>query len=433
MLQLELLALLAWMTVLNQSAAAYLKQKEADLQQEAEEEPAKAQLSDKTEKAEKEESAGKPEKEEAAERTEEAENRIRVLLTTSGFQSYFHPSVTILRAGETLSFDPEAIEALGGTKKIPAHENGICVASVLRQGKAPVYQGDLEITNTQKGLVLVNEVPLETYLESVVPSEMPAGYEGEALKAQAVCARTYAWKQMQEKKLQEYGADVDDSVNYQVYGNLAPQDTTTAAVKETEGLLLCCQGQPVEAYYFSTSAGATSTDEIWGAEEAAPHLKSVVCEFDSREPWSRWETELPWAALEERAGRKQGGGALYSVSVTEKNQSGAVTGLQVATEKGFFVLTEEYEIRKFLNPSGCMITERDGQKAEGGELLPSAYFELEMNPGTSVEIRGGGYGHGVGMSQTAANEMAKEGYDFREILDYFFRDIEIKSKAELSD
>ena len=76
---------------------------------------------------------------------------------------------------------------------------------------------------------MINELPLETYLEAVVPSEMPSGYHKEALKAQAVCARTYAWKQMQEGRLSKYGADVDDSVNYQVYQNIAPQQATSEA------------------------------------------------------------------------------------------------------------------------------------------------------------------------------------------------------------
>ena len=103
--------------------------------------------------------------------------------------------------------------------------------------------------------------------------------------AQAVCARTYAWKQMQGEGVSGYPADVDDSVSYQVYGNIQPQESTSEAVEETKGLILTREGEPIEAYYFSTSAGATSTDEIWGAEEAAPYLKSVVCEFDENSPW----------------------------------------------------------------------------------------------------------------------------------------------------
>lgn len=79
---------------------------------------------------------------------------------------------------------------------------------------------------------------------------MPATYEKEALKAQAVCARTYAWKQIQEQRLHELEADVDDTVNFQVYGNMEPQKAATEAVRETEGQILCQDGEAVEAYYF---------------------------------------------------------------------------------------------------------------------------------------------------------------------------------------
>ena len=204
---------------------------------------------------------------------------IRVLLMTTDYQSYFHPRVTVLRDGKEIVCSFENMAASEEPVVIPAHENGIQLTSIQRQCGNPVYQGSLEIQRTDQGFTVINELPLETYLEAVVPSEMPSGYQKEALKAQAVCARTYAWKQMQEGRLSKYGADVDDSVNYQVYQNIAPQQATSEAVRETEGKILCQNGKPVQAYYFSTSSGVTSTDEIWGAEEPAPYLKSVDCGF----------------------------------------------------------------------------------------------------------------------------------------------------------
>lgn len=171
---------------------------------------------------------------------------------------------------------------------------GICVESISRQGEAPVYAGTLEIHVGEGGLFLINELPLETYLEAVVPSEMPSDYGLEALKAQAVCARTYACRQMETQSLSQYGADVDDSVNFQVYRNVPPQESTSRAVRETAGQVLTCQGELIEAYYFSTSSGKTSTDEVWGVQEVSAYLKSVPCDFDVGAPWSVWETTLPW-------------------------------------------------------------------------------------------------------------------------------------------
>ena len=113
---------------------------------------------------------------------------------------------------------------------------------------------------------MINELSVEDYLKAVVPSEMPSSYGMEALKAQAVCARTYAYKQMEDARLKEYGADVDDSVNFQVYRNLSPTEPTDQAVESTRGEILCQNGEPIEAYYFSTSSGRTSTDEGMGRQ-----------------------------------------------------------------------------------------------------------------------------------------------------------------------
>lgn len=353
---------------------------------------------------------------------------IRVLISDSDFQSYYHPMVTVAYNGREIRYEAEELQKQKITIRIPAQKDGICIQSLKRQDGAPVYHGSMELIPDERGILLVNELCLEEYLKGVVPSEMPSSYSLEALKAQAVCARTYAWKQIQEGRLTEYDADVDDSVSFQVYGNVQPQDSTTQAVEETAGQIICQNGEAIDAYYFSTSAGVTSTDEIWGAVKAAAYLKSVPCKFDEREPWSRWSVEIPWENIEKRAEAYQDKkDALTAITVNARNESGAVTNLTVSMKEDSFELKNEYEIRQFFSPEGCTITEKDGTEAEGGKLLPSAYFELEMKNGESVKLTGGGYGHGVGMSQTAANVMAEQGYDYRKILDYFFKNIAIEN------
>ena len=101
--------------------------------------------------------------------------------------------------------------------------------------------------------------------------------------------------------------------------------------------------------------------------------------------------------------------------------------LRVITEGGSFDIEGEYEVRSFLSPEGCIITENDGTETEGGRLLPSGYFSMEKAPCQSVILSGRGYGHGVGMSQTAACEMAKQGESYTDILEYFFNDIRLTS------
>lgn len=357
---------------------------------------------------------------------------VRVLIRNTDQQSYYHSAVVLTYQGEERTYTTDSPELKEGSVVLSAEE-GIAVSSVERQEGTPVYRGCIEIIAEDEGLLLINELPVEQYLEGVVPSEMPSSYPAEALKAQAVCARTYAWKQIQEKRLEEYGADVDDSVNFQVYQNIFPQESTTNAVSETKGEVICQDKELIEAYYFSTSAGVTSTDEVWGAKEAASYLKSVPCAFDAQEPWSAWEVEIPWDQLQTNARKyTDPEAALKSIQITRKNQSGAVIGLWVTTDRGSFSLAEEYDIREFLSPSGCTIYGKDGAVMTGDALLLSAYFSMELYPGEKVCISGKGYGHGVGMSQNGAKAMAEQGYTYREILDYFFQDIEILQAEQVS-
>ena len=356
---------------------------------------------------------------------------VRVLLTDTDFRSVYHPSVTVFYNEKEYTWTEEQLKKTGETIHIPEQKEGIQILSIERQQGKPVYRGTLDIQWKSEGLILVNKLPLEEYLCSVVPGEMPASYEGEALKAQAVCARTYAWKQIQQQSLDEYGADVDDSVNYQVYGNSQPQASATEAVNATEGRIITQNGEAVEAYYFSTSAGVTVTDEVWGAETPASYLKSVPCRFDENMPWSRWQVKIPWETLAERAAKATGEKSkLLSLSAEKTDQNGAVTGLRVITETASVLLENEHTIREFLSPEGLDITEKDGTVTRGGSLLPSAFIQIEED-GKEVTITGKGYGHGVGMSQNGANAMAKEGYSWQEILDYFFRNIEIQDMKTL--
>ena len=361
------------------------------------------------------------------------EPSIRVLLTDSSWQSYYHPSVTIKYKGEEYTYTPDSPELEKEAVVINGEDDGIKVLSISRTRGIPLYYGTLEIRKTDKGLLLINQLPLEKYLEGVVPSEMPASYHKQALMAQAVCARTYAVCQLKEKHLEkEYGADVDDSVNYQVYGNLQGDEETNRAVRLTKGVIMCQNGEPVTAYYFSTSAGMTSTDEIWGADKAASYLKSVECDFDQDTPWSSWNVEIPWEILEGRLQDIDGSCTLEGIQIVKKSNSGAVTGVDLFTEKGNVNLEGEYKIREFFSPQTLSITEKDGTVITGGKLLPSAYFELKTEAGQSVQILGKGYGHGVGMSQNGANEMAKLGYGWREILNYFFNNITLEEWQKIA-
>ena len=365
----------------------------------------------------------------ATRETEKVEPKIRVLLMDSGYDTYQHTKVSVLIQGKAVSYTAEDLGKPGEIITLDGGDEGITVTSIQRNYGNPTYKGMLKIkkTENQEALYLINELPLETYLEGVVPSEMPSSYHQEALKAQAVCARTYAWKQMENSCLEKYGADVDDSVNFQVYQNQAQAETTDDAVACTKGQVMTHNGELIQAYYFSTSAGTTSTDQIWGADSAAPYLKSVACRFDQDQPWGSWKVDIPWEKLADSTALYNKG-KLQGLLVTKKSESGAVTGLTVNTDLGSFLVEGEYDVRSFLTPAGCQIIQHDGSTTAGGNLLPSAYFTMEQKAGSAVYIRGKGYGHGVGMSQSGADQMAAEGYTWREILEYFFNEIQITSR-----
>lgn len=364
----------------------------------------------------------------------------------------------------------------------------ISVESLSRGNGVPAYEGTLEVWPVEQGFVLVNEVPLETYLNYVVPSEMPSRYEKEALKAQAVCARTYAYKHLQSYGYPEYEAHVDDSVRYQVYNNTGQAESTSQAVAETADLILTSQGQPITAYYFSTSCGYTGNEEIWleGSAELTPYLQGKMVNesgelldmtdeetfrafitdrddtcYDAPVSWYRWETELDVETLSQNLNQvlksryeanpeavltKRGTnyvsrpvediGTIEEIEVLERSQGGAVHRMRIQGSRQTIEVTTEYNVRALLNPQGVLIHRQDGTTAEGGTLLPSAYLIVtpvynEEEELTGFHFQGGGYGHGVGMSQNAANTMAGQGKTCQEILQFFYTEVQLTSIPDL--
>ena len=167
-----------------------------------------------------------------------------------------------------------AIKVDGQWKKMNAskivikpEENGF--VSVKRKW----YRGHFKVINDGMGLTVMNDIPLEKYLQGVVPSEMPSGWEHEAHKAQAIAARSYAIANMGKRA--KYGYDLKDTPEDQAYGGAsAEKSNTNDAVKETEGIVLVCQGKIVPAYYSASAGGKTRTGgQVWSAD--LPFLKSV--------------------------------------------------------------------------------------------------------------------------------------------------------------
>lgn len=341
------------------------------------------------------------------------------------------------------------------------------------------YGGSFEVRKYPKGYSVVNEISLEEYLCSVVPSEMPSSYEMEALRVQAICARSYACIQLANDTYAGFGANVDDSTNFQVYNKQEREERSTLAVQDTVGEVLKYQGQIAEAYYYSTSCGFSQGMEVWNqqGEEQYGYLagislltdpkeldfsqEEVFAEFirskeyqayDSDGPYYRWKASLDVTryleavnqAVAERMSAnashvqildKEGQpwetgpdqlGNLTGIQVLERASGGVLMRLQIFYEKGSILLTTEYNIRKILGAAVSSMEDKDGNAISSMTLLPSAAFVVELTKSGYV-LYGGGYGHGIGMSQNGANGMAKAGLTYTDILQKFYQNITIEN------
>ena len=388
--------------------------------------------------------------------TIENSDKIRVLIMTDGYQEIVHKEA-ILSSDQGLvirsisSERPENSAGLEQTEEIPGNQevriaaddgrfqNGtikieagnnaeITIKNLQRGYGTPSYAGALELYRTSEGVVIVNELPVEDYLCKVVPSEMPAAYQKEALKAQAVCARNYARRQMEDYAYPEYQAHVNDSTDFQVYNNSASQESASEAVQETKGQLVKYQGQIVTTYYYSTSCGKTTTMEAWGDADSPEnaYLQSVEVkdqdgDYEAQIPWYRWEADISADVLSKLicVNTKTDIGTLQNLEITKKGPGDVVLQIKATGDKGAVTVDTENKIRRALGGEGYEICRQDGKKVKSSALLPSAFFTIEKKENVYT-IKGGGYGHGVGMSQNGANEMAKKGKNYQEILQTFY-------------
>lgn len=396
---------------------------------------------------------------------------IRVLLRGDNYEGDTHEHLTfrsseamLLEYGdEQRRIDPDtevvldasSSELSGGRVRLST-ESGtgmITITSLIRAQGNPSYYGSMEITRQEDRLTVVNEVDLEKYLYFVVPSEMPASYGLEALKAQAVCARSYACRHILANSLSAQGAHVDDSSGYQVYNNYPSVELTNQAVDETRGQIMTYEGEIAEAYYFSTSCGYTTDADIWHSDFTLPYIQgkrvwkdqdetdfiTMITDwdypsYDKDFPWYRWYVNFSMDALNscvKSAGLEEAVGAVKSLEVSMRGKNGVAKAITVTGEKGSAVIEKEYEIRKFLCPKGSELHRRDGEVLTDFALLPSGFFLvreiLDDGKVTGYRIDGGGFGHGAGMSQNGAKAMADEGYSYMDILQFFYQGIEIQS------
>lgn len=290
--------------------------------------------------------------------------------------------------------------------------------TVAKSEDTPVLaESPLDVPVYRSQAKQIEEVPLEEYVIGVVASEMPAEFEVEALKAQALAARTYITKRLMNNQTlgAPEGSVVQDTQDHQVYKNRdelkaawgdeyeSKLQKITAAVAATQGKILTYQDQPIDASFFSTSNGYTENSEAYWTE-AIPYLKSVESSWDKNSP------------------------KFYDKKVISIKDFESTLGVKLDTSSGtvgkITELTPGKRVAK-VDINGKQFTGRQIREELG---LKSSDFTWEIK-GDSVVIETKGFGHGVGMSQYGANFMAEDGKTYEEIVAHYYNGTKV-SEAE---
>lgn len=390
-------------------------------------------------------------------------NAIRVVLTSSG--NYVQKEVTLVgRSDYDLIYEGKASTLAKGTvwnsetfdwkedkvvRIVPRTDSVLTLNSLVKGQEAPSYKGILEIKKTDEGYILVNEVDLENYVAGVIPSEMPTSYEIEALKAQAVAARTYAAASLSSSKYMAYGAHVDDTTASQVYNTIPANETSYKAARETAGLVLKSEGKLISNKFFAASCGYTANyGEVWAGQNYPGNSPSYlvarqqylgdqlvddlqneedfksfieltaedVDAFDETSPWFRWQVQLSKEELEglimpalkkignsqpnlvsyeSKAGKKLEAapsdlGEISKLKVEKRGEGGNLMVLGIYCEKGNVKVSTEYLIRSLFasnSQQGLTVIRSNQSKVEQMSLLPSAFFTIEEKQDDSGNLQ----------------------------------------------
>ena len=355
-------------------------------------------------------------------------------------------------------------EKISGPVVVSSDKGFVYVDGLKRAGKQALYRGTFELTKVEAKnnlFSIINVLDLTSYLRGVVPNEMPSYFGLEALKAQTVTARNYI---LRPRDKNFYNFDVCDSVACQVYfGANTEDELADGAILETNNIVALYNGELILALYSSTAGGYTESYEnafsdpgtknfpavslpylkgvpdnksftpLTKEEDAAKFYKSEPSTFDNKSSYFRWTKEWTQEELSDSLKqnlkkqsttgfvtpaltKEEDFGIVQDIQVTKRGVSGKIVSMNIITDKGVFTVQKELVIRR----SFC----------KDGKALPSAnvVFEFQKDDEGNIEkitAYGGGYGHGVGMSQWGAGMMNTLGYSYDKILQHYYSGISI--------
>ncbi|WP_303733143.1 SpoIID/LytB domain-containing protein [Fibrobacter succinogenes] len=286
------------------------------------------------------------------------------------------------------------------------------------------YNGEFIVTANGNKLNAINVIDIEDYLRGVVPYEIGKLDESkfEALKAQAVAARTYAYKHFGSRVAQ--GFDVYADTRDQVYKGLhSATELTDKAVRETEGVVMTYNGEFITAYYHSTCGGETEGVVTWGRPDH-PYLKNKPDLRPDGTPWCRESNYTEWTReftedelrdlfqinAKEAKANVPSFSSIKSMHIQDTLKSGRIHTLVIETNNGSFTAKAD-KIRWLFK--------------RGGTILPSSFFRIHKN-GNDWILKGKGFGHGVGLCQMGARARAQAGQSYIQILTHYYPGITLE-------
>lgn len=338
-----------------------------------------------------------------------AENQKSVLLSARGnYQIAILPSLKIIKKGAQLKSvvvaSKPGVIRIGNEEwpaagiRIQASEDNSLFINKSR------FRGSLDILKSfrDSSFYVINRLPLESYLYGVLHHEVSPWWPMEALKAQAIAARTYAYYQAQVSRAAEY--DVKSTTSSQVYGGSTTERfRTKRAVDLTAGKILTFQGKVFPAYFHATCAGLTAAaDELWKIS-VKPLSGNAKCDYCKISPHYRWQIRVPLAEIEEKMikyGRPVG--RVLSVEIITQTPSHRVGSLRITGVDG-----------------EAVVAAKDFRVWIGGDRMRSTNFTVTVSEDVAV-FRGKGWGHGVGLCQWGTLGQALRGRKSDEILRLYY-------------
>lgn len=298
-----------------------------------------------------------------------------------------------LRLGALKTKNPLIIEPSSGT--------------VLTYNKN-TYTGKIYAVPAGKSFRLIEHTDMENYLLGVLPYEMSYSWPLEALKAQAVAARTYTHMEISKKAKGDF--DLYSDVRSQMYkGSGKVYDSVRQAVESTKGQKLTYKKQPFYTYYHANCGGGTDNAKIWtGGADIPKPLGGASCSYDKHSKSYSWSATVPAASVNSFAAKNGLNGNIKKIAVAASTKTGRADTLKLTSSKGSKTLS----CAKF-------------RLAVGSSLLKSCKITSVKKTGSGFAFEGRGYGHGIGMCQDGAKGMAQAGKNYKQILANYFPSSEL--------